>query len=223
MMLVFAPMHNTKGKVDAKYAFQPESKGFCYAHGEAAPVKLFDNSKPMPARFSEVMGWIDACKPSSVDTLATFCHGFKAGLQIGATLVNVGRFAAALQRVLAPSPRVILYSCDAARDDDNDRNDDTEPGPGGEGGFADKLRDELVKRGVMATIFAHATTAHATMNPYVRRFDHDDLAGGRWIITPHSELWGAWTNALRGPMRFKFPFMSQAEIEAELRAAPGVA
>lgn len=221
MKLLLAPMYNTGDKRDATGAFQLEARAFRFIHREQVPVKLFDNSKPMPVRFTEVMEWINACEPGSVDTLATFCHGFKAGLQIGATVANAGKFADALQRVLAPSPTLALYSCDAARDADNDRDDDDDPGPGGEGGFADRLRDELVKRGVMATIYAHATAGHTTLNPYVRRFDPDDLAGGRWIVTPHSAQWGAWRNALRGNLRFRFPFLTQLEIEAEL--VPGVA
>jgi len=221
--LVFAPMYNTGDKRDATGAFHPEARAFCQAHGESAPVKLFDNGRPMAARFSEVMAWIDSCNPSSVDTLAAFCHGFKSGLQIGATIANAPRLADALQRVFAPSPRIIMYACDAARDADSDRTDEDDPGPGGEGGFADKLRDELVKRGVMATIYAHSTAAHTTQNPFVRRFDPSDLAGGRWVVEPYSADWQRWRTALRGSMRFRFPFMSQAEIEAEIRAAPGVA
>lgn len=222
MKLIIAPMFNSGDKRDATGAFQLEARAFRFTHREETPVKLFDNSKGMSARFAEVMAWINACTPGTVDTLATFCHGFKAGLQIGVTLANAGKFADALAQACAPYPRVVLYACDAARDGDNERDDDDDPGPGGEGGFADRLRDELVKRGVLATIYAHATAGHTTWNPMMRRFDPDDLAGGRWIVTPHSPEWRAWKRALRGNLRFRFPFMTQAEIEAEL-ARPGVA
>jgi hypothetical protein len=222
MKLVIAPRYNTGDKHDATGAFQPEAMKFSLVHGETRSIRLFDNSKTMPARFAEVMGWLSNCAPRSVDALAVFCHGFKTGLQVGATLANADKLAAELQRVCSPAPRIIMYACDAARDVDNDRIDDLDPGPGGEGGFADRLRDELVKRGVMATIYAHPTTAHATMNPCVRRFDPDDLAGGRWIVVPHSAKWRTWKLALRDTtLRFRYPFMSQAEIESEL-ALPGI-
>lgn len=222
MKLILAPAHNTGDKRDATGAFQPEAKAFRIAHREETSVKLFDNSKVMATRFAEVMAWIGNCDPGSVDTLVTFCHGFKSGLQIGATVANAPRFAGALALAFGPRPRIVMYSCDAARDADNDRSDDVEPGPGGEGGYADRLRDELVKRGVMVTIYAHATAGHATWNPWVRRFDPDDLAGGRWIIRPHSSQWSAWKRALRGPLRFRFPYLTQEEIERELDG-PGVA
>lgn len=186
MKAIIAPMYNTGDKHDATGAFQPEAAAFRLTHGETRPVKLFDNRKVMAGRFAEVMAWISGLAPDSVDTFATFCHGFKSGLQVGATLTNTPRFAGALARVLTAEPRIVLYACDAARDNDTDRADDLDPGPGGEGGFADKLRDELVKRGVGATIYAHVTAAHTTRNPTVRRFDPDDLAGGRWVIAPHS-------------------------------------
>jgi hypothetical protein len=223
MKLVFAPAHNSNGKVDAQGAFQPEARAFCLAHGIREPVKLFDNGRPMPSRFSEMLAWLDMCRPGTVDAVAFFCHGFKTGLQCGVTTMNAPRFATALERICTPAPRIIMYVCDAARDADDDRADDCLPGPGGEGGFADQLRDELVKRGVMATLYAHATVGHTTRNPFVRRFDSDDLAGGRWIVEPHSARWRAWAMALRGPMRFRYPFMTQAEIDAELQSTPPIA
>lgn len=222
MKLVLAPKHNTDvnhdGRVDhdASGAFLPEARAFCALHKAAGPI-LFDNLAPLPARLAEVSLRLAACSAGTVDTLAIFCHGWKAGLQCGVTMATVGDFAGALARVFSPSPRVVLYACDTGRDGDAERSDDDDPGPGGNGGLADKLRDELVRRDVHATIFAHTSTAHSTYNPYVRRFAPDELAGGRWVVEPYSELWEPWRRALRGPLRFRFPFMEQEQIETELR------
>lgn len=221
-ILAFAPMHNAPGRNDATGAFHPEAREFCKLHNAGSP-KLFDNSKIMSARFSEVRSWLDLCKPATVGTVAFFCHGWKDGTQAGVTLTTAGRFADTLQRVLAPNPRIVLYCCDAARDSDNDREDEDDPGPGGDGGFADQLRDALAKRGVGATIYAHTTAAHTTRNPFVRRFDPGEMAGGHWIVTPYSADWQRWRKALQGTLRLRFPFMTQAQIESELKIVDGIA
>lgn len=221
-ILVAMPQYNTAGKSDASGAFHPEAFAFCRLHG-GTPAQ-FNNRIPMRHRFEEVLKWINHASPGSVKTLAMFCHGYKTGLQCGVTNSNAAQFAIALQTALAPGPRIVLYACDAARDTDDDRSDDTAPGPGGDGGFADKLRHELSTRGVKATIYAHSTAGHTTRNPFVRRFDPDELAGGHWVVTPHSPLWRTWVRSLRdGTLRFRFPFMTQAELERELVSPPSVA
>lgn len=222
MKLVIAPRHNIEGKKDATGAFHPEAHAFARMHG-ADDVRLFDNGRAMPVRLAQVRRWIDEQQPRSVDTLALFCHGWKNGLQIGVRIATARSFAEALAAVCTPDLRVVLYCCDAARDADDERVDDTLPGPGGNGGFADKLRDELGRAGVQATIYAHATAGHTTRNPWVRRFDPGEVAGGHWIVEPHSANWIRWVRALRTDMRFRFPFLTQAQIEAELRGVDGVA
>lgn len=216
MKLLIAPKVNIRGKKDATGAFHPEAHAFSKAHGGNTLLRLFDNTTTMADRFIEVTRWIESITPGTVDTVAVFCHGYKTGLQFGATIRNVDLLAKAIGRACAPSPRIVLYACDAARDADLEWRDDMQAGPGGEGGYADRLRHALRARNVNATIYAHATTGHTTHNPYLRRFDPSDLAGGHWVITPHSALWCAWIRALRGSMRFRFPYLSQREIEAEL-------
>lgn len=228
--LVFAPLHNTPGKRDVTGAFMPEARAFCLQHGLLADqVKQFNNFVPMPARAVQVRQWIQREMVDSVDTVAFFAHGWKDGIQAGfrvadpAGVASAARLAQSLADVCTRTPTVILYCCDTARDDDTDREDDTRPGPGGNGGFADKLRDQLGHFGIAATIYAHTTAGHTTWNPWVRRFDPDEVAGGHWVVEPHSELWLRWRRALHGTLRFRFPFMSTAEIEHELRKSDGVA
>ena len=120
--------------------------------------------------------------------------------------------AAALRDVGAAS--VPLYACDAARDNDADRSDDSEPGPGGAGGFASTLSAALP--GVV--VDAHTTTAHTTRNPHVRRF----MSGGdgAWLVEPGSPMWRTWRDALREDRDFRlgFPLMSADAIASYLSA-----
>ena len=92
-------------------------------------------------------------------------------------------------------------------------------GPGGDGGFADALRDALSERGVTGHVDAHVTTGHTTRNPHVRRFYCDGAAagtGGDWLVAPGSPKWRRWVTALKGDMRFRFPWLTPAEIDAAL-------
>jgi hypothetical protein len=215
--LVLAPSHNTEGKKDASGAFQPEAEAFAALHGAPAPL-LFDNRAPSAQRLRQVLRFLAERERGSVDTLAIFSHGYKSGLQIGVSTLNCAEFALALAVACTREPIIVLYTCDTARDNDNDRKDDTQKGPGGDGGFADKLRDELnQRRGCRATIFAHASQAHTTWNPYVRRFDPGEMGGGHWVVEPGDDLWPRWVYAMRHTtLRLRFPFMQGLEIEREL-------
>lgn len=216
--LVISPQHNTEGKRDATGAFIPEAREFCRVHKLGTIVRLFNNNLPMAARAVQVGEWIKREAPDSIDTVALFGHGWKDGIQHGFRLRDVERLAGLLADVCTRTPRIILYCCDTARDHDEMREDDLAPGPGGDGGFADKLRDQLGHRGIGATIYAHTTAGHTTRNPWVRRFDPDEMAGGHYVIKSTDELWLRWVRGLRTDLRFRFPFMTQAEIEHALRS-----
>lgn len=220
--ILFAALHDSPGKHDAG-EFQREAQAFCKEHKANCGVRLFDNRMELPRRFSQVIDWMDAGHVGLADTVAFFCHGWKVGMQFGATMQNAHKLASAIKLSCVSEPTIILYACSAARDGDNETDDEDDPGPGGDGGFADKLRDELGKIGVRATIYAHSTAAHCTRNPYVRRFDPGEMAGGHWIVEPYSRLWQAWRKALQGSLRFRFPYLKQDQIEAELEASEGVA
>lgn len=220
--LIFAPLRNTGTKKDATGAFIPEAREFIKSLALNTQVKFFDND---PSRvfsdrrsdcehhFSEFTG---------ADIVAFFCHGWKDGIQAGWVKGTIHKLAQSLSKSCSPSPTILLYACDAGRDEDGDRADDTLSGPGGEGGFADMLRDDCRRVGLGATIYAHATEGHCTWNPYVRVFLPDEAAGGRWIIEPRSPLWSAWVKALRNTdMRYRFAFTPKADIEKALRSSHG--
>ena len=217
-VIAIAPAHDSPGKRDSSGAFVPEARAFVKLHG--GRVLLFDNRREPKDRFVELIDVL-AKMPRVLDdkgavvpphAVAFFCHGHKNGLQVGATLRNAHVLAAALRDIGAAS--VPLYACDAARDNDADRSDDSEPGPGGAGGFASTLSAALP--GVV--IDAHTTTAHTTRNPHVRRFMNG--GDGAWLVEPGSALWRTWRDALRDDRDFRlgFPLMSSEAIAAYLSA-----
>lgn len=203
-VLAFCPRSNSPGKKDATGAFIPEALAFVRLHG--GRVAYFDNLLPPAQRFRSVLQELSQSAP--VECVAFFCHGHKNGMQIGANLRNIPTLAAAIAGVDA---RIVpLYACDAARDLDADRSDDSLPGPGGVGGYADRLSRAL---GGDISVDAHTTAGHTTWNPHVRRFP-----GGKWIVEPGSPLWRKWRAKLREDRDFRltFPFMSIKDIHARL-------
>ena len=150
---------------------------------------------------------------SNPDVLAIFGHGWETGIQCGFGLAQVGDLAGALAGA-ARAPRVILYGCLTAEG----------TGPGGDGGFADALRDALCAAGAAwAQVDAHVTAGHCCRIPYVRRFEGAGVPtgglGGAYLVTPGAALWKPWVAALKGDLRFRFPFLSAVAIHCELGGA----
>lgn len=223
--LVFAPLHDKPGRVDATKAFQPEAHAFCRALGLRDEVHLFDSRADYPERRDHVYRRLAELPPASLSVLAFFCHGWRDGIQTGFMTPHVGKLAAALKPVAEPEGlAIMLYACDAARDGDNDEKDDVQPGPGGDGGFADSLRDACARAGFRATVYAHAKEGHTTKNPFMRVFPPDEGVGGPWVIEPKSDLWRPWVNALRDTdLRFRFWRLTPDALAAELRGREAVA
>jgi len=219
--LAISPATNSRGKKDVTGAFRPEAAYFSKLHD--SPRFEFDNTKSKRARRREVEAIMRDAGPQ-FDLIALFMHGYRRGMQSGHSTWNVKNLAKAIESAAdVDDAKVALFACDTARDADRDRKDDSKPGPGGEGGFADKLRDSLVDLGLHGGwVDAHTVTAHTTKAPYVRRFYInadcvDD--GGEWIVTPGSPEWGAWRRALREDrdLRLSFPLMTKSEIYALIR------
>jgi hypothetical protein len=214
--LVFVPRDNAPGKKDVTRAFAPEAAAFLSLH-RVPPARriVFDNSRDYLGRAKQVLDTLARVEPGSLETLAFFCHGWRDGLQVGVHKA-LGTFADAVARRCVIDATIIFYACSAGRDGDNDKIDDTKPGLGDDGGFADALRDALVARGMRPKIIAHTTDGHATRNPYVRIFDASTTKSGRWLVEPKSKLWPKWVAALRGDLRFRFPFMLDEDVREEL-------
>ena len=219
--LAIYPESNTKGKRDSTGAFQPEAQAVSRIH--LCRARSFDNTASKRARRREVESTIRE-SAGGLGALALFMHGWKKGLQSGHNTWNVKHLARAIEEVGANDIKIALYACDTGRDNDSSRKDDSRPGPGGEGGFADKLRDSLVSLGLSGGwVDGHTVTAHTTKAPYVRRFYINEEAvndGGEWLVTPGSPEWKAWRNALQSSRSFRlsFPLMTKSEIYAHLAA-----
>jgi hypothetical protein len=117
--------------------------------------------------------------------------------------IDAHTFAASITAALGDSARVVLYAClagstysagDVERADGRGRRAEAardliaaDDATGGDGSFADTLRDELDAAGGDRAVWAHRTAAHTTGNPTWRAFDgaqgpgeraSDDLFGG---------------------------------------------
>jgi hypothetical protein len=130
------------------------------------------------------------------DDVAFFCHGLLSSLQAGFRKGSVERLARALGQPNAGRLVVYLFACDAAKG--------LLRAPGGDGGFADALRDtwcRVYPQGSI-TVFAHATAGHTTKNPFLRVFEEPAGIGGHWVITPQGSggragEWRLWKTYLR--------------------------
>jgi hypothetical protein len=160
------------------------------------------------------------------DLVAIFCHGFRTRLQTGHSIgwrpgnKRVADLAQAISLALKPDGKVVLYACSTGGAPSTPgKLDDV----GGDGGFADCLRDELGKLGhVGGWVDAHAMAGHTTRLPLVRRFYTDGNSepspgiGGEWIVAPRTPLYRKWDAYLETEGRFRFPLMTVDAIRAAL-------
>ena len=202
--IAVCPLYNAPGRKDVTAVFRPEAERYLDVHG--GELVVFDNRAPMGARADYVMARLFELGPC--DALAFFCHGWPDGIQAGFRRASAARLATVAPLV------VTLYACSTAYGLPLGA-------PGGDGGFADRLRDELCKaRKTACRVDGHDTKGHATWNPRVRRFEGAGSPtggqGGSWIVAPGTALWKRWAAALRTSRRFTFPFRATAEIHAEL-------
>lgn len=221
-MLLFVPDANTPGKVDMSGAFLPEARAFARFHGQGDNIiTRFPAGVPMQRR---AQACTDAIQKAStaIDVLAFFCHGWRDGLQAGFRTLNTLALARLIAERCDKHAHVLLYACDTGSNVGD--VGDTEPGPGGDGGFADELRDACEALGREVEVMGHTTAGHCALNPFARRFSPGfGGKGGTWFVEPESPLWQAWVRALRDPrgtLRFRFWAMTCEEIAEELRG-PG--
>lgn len=225
-MLCFVPDANTPGTKDVDGAFLPEARAFARHHG-ADPgqvIKRFPATASLPARRTACTQALRSLA-EPVDVLAFFCHGWRSGLQAGYQLAQIPTLALLLAQRMTVGAYVLLYACETGRDQDSDHVDDQRPGPGGDGGFADELRDALEELDRQVTVMGHTTAGHCTWNPHARLFTLGvGCAGGCWAVEPKSALWPAWVRAMRDPrstLRYRFWSMTAEEIAAELAPKGG--
>jgi len=230
--IAFAPKHNRPGKGDAR-EFQSQAKQWCKFFNLDPDERLviFDNSKSKAHMRDTVLEALERLPLSGLDPVVTafFCHGYKRGLQPGFDLGHVDRLAKAISYRGGKNVIVPLYACDTARDLDRDRADDLEEF-GGDGGFADELRDALCRAGsVFAKVDAHTTAGHTTRNWNLRRFKGDGSSvggkGGFYIVpivrdekSEKHVIWLKWREQMKTDFRWMFPLMTTTEIHHYLAA-----
>lgn len=201
--LIFAPATNEPGKRDAD-EFRREALKFAKHHGiPETRLVAFENDASRAARRTQVLDALAG--RTGLDCVAFFCHGWRDGIQAGFGGLTVVRLARALYESCKPGARIPLYCCSLAAGE-----------VGGDGGFADALRDELVGKLPGAVIDAHDRAGHTTRNPYVRRFvvGPERERGGQWIVAPTDPKFTAWRKALAdGALKYEFPWMGADEIK----------
>lgn len=217
-MRCFVPDQNTPGKVDMTGAFLPEARAFARFHGQPDTVVYrFPSAVPMQLRRQAVTEVIEKAD-QPLDVLGFWCHGWRDGIQAGFRAANILTLARLVAMHCSKTAYVLLYACDTGSNVDD--VGDTLPGPGGDGGFADELRDAAELLGRQVTVMGHTTAGHCGMNPFARRFAPGEGGkGGSWFVEPESPLWQAWVRALRDPrstLRFRFWSMTSDEISEEL-------
>jgi hypothetical protein len=225
--LIFTPDRNSHGKRDYTGAFRPMAKKFAKHHklSDRYIIKI-DVSKPMKKRRQQVLDAITKHQEevgSLLDSVSFFCHGYPRGIQCGFSWrgkVTAGEALDPLAAAIYESSDrtdicVPLYCCSTASARQKNA-------PGGDGGFADELRDALCRQGATENrVVGHTTVGHTTNNPYVRFFDGSLMpaggTGGYWIARPGGPLWRKWAKFLRAGGWMDMPFMDLPEIRTKLQ------
>lgn len=228
-LLIFTPKSNVEGKKDATGAFHPEAETFASLARPGSRIYQFDNIKPLPRRRAEVLSELERSKGAGFTSVAFFCHGWLNGIQAGFMRPHVRELAQAIHAAVSSPPNVVttnvtvpLYCCSTGQDP---QDDPLSAAGTGDDSFADKLRDALCAAGqVDCRVMAHTVAAHTTKNPMVLFMEGMGVAsggvGGYPPVSPKADSWAAWKSALQNTnLRFRMPFMSPAEIHAELAVA----
>lgn len=220
IVLAFAPASNEK-RADATGAFHPEARAFL-ASAAGGELVLIDNRRPFAARRAQVVATLKARADRGFTSVAFFCHGFANGIQLGFRNAHAPELAKRAAFLTGNMSLVLpLYCCSTGVDLEGD----APHAPGwGDNSFADRLRDALcAEYATHCRVFAHTTLGHTTQNPHAVVFDGmgSELggAGGYAPVLPRSALWRTWVRWLREPentLRFRAPYMTIAELHAEL-------
>lgn len=230
-ILVFYSNTNVRGRKDATGAFIPEAEAFARLHSipktNVIGIKLPRVNKEQRRR--EVLNAIKRHgHRDKIGAIAFFGHGWPNGIQFGFDRKHIPELVVEMTRTCTPDVKVMLFACLAAENDS--KIDNRKIGPGTDGGFCDRLRDEMARYGLgEGRVDGHLTAGHTSWNPYLVRFlctdvfDHEyGATGGAYVVAPRSQLWRKWITALKnqkGGMRYRFPFMDEIDIKAELMNA----
>jgi hypothetical protein len=227
-MLLFVSSVDTKGRKDASGAFVPEARGFAKENGipESNIVMVDCVKKKASVRADVVRMELLRRKGAGLRAIAFFGHGWPSGIQFGYNLKNCDSLASLISGCSLADVKIGLFACLAAENSVRDV-ERKKIGPATDGGFADRLRDSLVRNGIeKGWVDAHKTAGHTTWNPYVVRFLCEDVVdpeygavGGGWIVEPGSKYWKEWVAALRNNfdgLRWGYLFEEELHIKQRL-------
>lgn len=231
-MIVITPDRNIHS-TDFKGAFEPESLTFMsLVPGKHTLIK-FDASKGPLARRAYVFDELGKLKGLDYGGVAFFCHGWHNGIQAGIgnaqipDFVNLVNAATKIGTDARSVLHVPLYCCStAAKGSVPEAASET----GGDGGFADTMRDAFCQQGTpWVRVYAHTTAGHTTMNPQVRVFEGKGSTvggmGGEVLVRqppPKNPLWSLWVAGCAGKAPFDRGTMLQpAAWFAGKRGVPG--
>lgn len=229
-MIVVTPDRNVHSK-DFTGAFEPESQAFMrIVPGKHALIK-FDASKSMSTRRGQVFDALIQFKGLPYAGVAFFCHGWHNGIQAGVRLAQIPELvrlvceATTTGEAATDMLYVPLYCCStAAKGDVPEAASET----GGDGGFADTMRDIFCLQGKpWVRVYGHTTRGHTTMNSQVRVFEGKGSTiggnGGEVLVRqppPKNPLWPVWTAACAGKAPFDKGTMPQPAAWAAGRRSP---
>lgn len=221
--IAFVPDRNHRGR-DMTGAFLPGA--VIWRERRGGLIVKIDVSRSKAEQRAAVLEVLEAAAEDrsllalgEAASVAFFCHGTTKELQIGGWR---GDHLAELARAIAhlggdrTDPRVSLYACSAGDGS----------GSEGDGGLADRLRDELCGFGATrCVVLAHTRSGHSWLNRYKRRFVGDGTPaggiGGGWWVAPGSSLWKAWA-ARQRDLWWRLPDLEPREVHMWLNppAAP---
>ncbi|MBD3401364.1 hypothetical protein GF420_00595, partial [candidate division GN15 bacterium] len=158
--LAFAPRYNRNRMIDGDPArreevhdadyFRGSAERFCEFHGESRyTVHVIDNGRnpqtqegdanSNAARRQQILDILDDYDGPMLRVVGIFCHGYRDGIQLGFSIRNANERGATdqlldlLAQKCRPDLIVPIYACSTGS---SGRNEE-----GGEGGFADYIRD----------------------------------------------------------------------------------
>lgn len=229
-MIVITPDRNVHGS-DFKGAFEPESQTFMKVVPGKHTLIQFNASKSMRSRQRHVFEALEALEGGNYAGLACFCHGWHNGIQAGVRSRDIPEFVrliCAATKTGADEKALLyvpLYACStAAKGGAPEAASET----GGDGGFADMMRDSFCAQGKpWVRVYGHTTPGHTTMNPQVRIFEGKGSPigglGGEVFVRqppPKNPLWSVWTAACAGKAPFDKGTMQQPQAWAVSARSP---
>ena len=166
-----------------------------------------DDQANKSSKRAAVLGFLEklgAEKSRWFDCVAVFCHGLRNSIQLGFDVDNVDDLGAAINKVVKPLGRVVLYCCSTAKGFDSDTDSKC---------FARELQRSLI-----VDVYAHSTAGHTTRNPYTVKVHGFHRQDAEYLVKPKSDQWKTWNSELHaldksGDIRFMFPFMTSEQID----------